>query len=57
VMGLELVKDKRTKELAPKLIRPFIVDCANHGLLVGSVGLYKCHMRCATFGHYEGRGK
>jgi len=40
LMGLEFVKDKKTKEPAPMLIRPLIEDCANHGLLVGSVGMY-----------------
>jgi len=40
LIGLEFVKDKKTKEPAPTLIRPLIEDCANHGLLVGSVGMY-----------------
>ena len=47
IMGLEFVKDKRTKEPAPELIRPLIVDCANHGLLVGSVGAYGNVIRVA----------
>jgi len=47
VMGLELVKDKRTKEPAPELIKPLIVDCANHGLLIGSVGMYGNVIRVA----------
>jgi 4-aminobutyrate aminotransferase/(S)-3-amino-2-methylpropionate transaminase len=47
VMGMEFVKDKKTKEPAPGLIKPLIVDCANHGLLVGSVGLYGNVMRVA----------
>jgi 4-aminobutyrate aminotransferase-like enzyme len=47
VMGLEFVKDKTTKEPAPELIRPLIVDCANHGLLIGSVGVYGNVIRVA----------
>jgi 4-aminobutyrate aminotransferase-like enzyme len=47
VMGLEFVKDKRTKEPAPELIRPLIVACANNGLLVGSVGVYGNVIRVA----------
>jgi len=47
VMGLEFVKDKRTKEPAPELIKPLIVDCANHGLLIGSVGMYGNVIRVA----------
>ena len=47
VMGLEFVKDKRTKEPAPELIRPLIVACANNGLLVGSVGVHGNVIRVA----------
>ncbi len=47
VMGLELVKDKATKEPAPELIKPLINDCANHGLLIGSVGVYGNVVRVA----------
>ena len=47
VMGMEFVKDKKTKEPAPGLIKPLIVDCANHGLLIGSVGMYGNVMRVA----------
>ena len=47
VMGMEFVKDKTTKEPAPELIKPLIVDCANHGLLIGSVGMYGNVMRVA----------
>jgi len=39
VIGLEFVKDKKTKEPAPKLIKPIIEGCANKGLLVGAVGV------------------
>jgi 4-aminobutyrate aminotransferase-like enzyme len=39
VMGLEFVKDKRTKRPAPEIIRPLITACANRGLLIGSVGM------------------
>ena len=47
VMGLEFVKDKKTKEPAPELIRPLIVSCANNGLLVGSVGMHGNVIRVA----------
>jgi 4-aminobutyrate aminotransferase-like enzyme len=47
VMGLEFVKDKKTKEPAPELIKPLIVDCANHGLLIGSVGMFGNVIRVA----------
>jgi 4-aminobutyrate aminotransferase/(S)-3-amino-2-methylpropionate transaminase len=47
VMGIELVKDKRTKEPAPELIRPLIDRCAESGLLVGSVGMYGNVIRVA----------
>jgi 4-aminobutyrate aminotransferase-like enzyme len=47
VMGLELVKDKKTKEPASELIKPLMVDCANHGLLVGPVGMFANVIRVA----------
>jgi 4-aminobutyrate aminotransferase-like enzyme len=47
VMGLEFVKDKKTKEPAPELIRPLIVACAENGLLVGSVGIHGNVIRVA----------
>ncbi len=47
VMGLEFVKDKMTREPAPELIRPVIEGCANHGLLVGAVGMYGNVIRVA----------
>jgi 4-aminobutyrate aminotransferase-like enzyme len=47
VMGIELVKDKRTKKPAPELIRPLIDTCAENGLLVGSVGMYGNVIRVA----------
>ncbi len=47
VMGLELVKDKKTKEPAPELIRPIIDRCAENGLLVGSVGIFGNVIRVA----------
>jgi 4-aminobutyrate aminotransferase/(S)-3-amino-2-methylpropionate transaminase len=46
-MGLEFVKDKRTKEPAPELIKPLIETCANNGLLIGSVGMYGNVIRVA----------
>ncbi|MBN2212422.1 MAG: aspartate aminotransferase family protein [Sedimentisphaerales bacterium] len=47
VMGMEFVKDKATKEPAPELIKPIINNCAENGLLVGSVGLYGNVIRVA----------
>ena len=47
VMGIELVKDKKTKEPAPELIKPLITKCAENGLLVGSVGVYGNVIRVA----------
>lgn len=47
VMGLEFVKDKKTKEPAKELIKPFIDACAENGLLVGSVGTYGNVIRVA----------
>jgi len=47
VMGLEFVKDKRTRAPAPELIRPVIDGCANGGLLVGAVGMYGNVIRVA----------
>ena len=47
VMGLEFVKDKQSKQPAPELIRPVIENCANSGLLVGSVGTYGNVIRVA----------
>ncbi|MFA5263539.1 MAG: aspartate aminotransferase family protein, partial [Opitutaceae bacterium] len=47
IIGLEFVKDKETKAPAPELIRPLIVDCANHGLLIGSVGMHGNVIRVA----------
>jgi 4-aminobutyrate aminotransferase-like enzyme len=47
VLGIEIVKDKRTKEPAPELIRPIIDKCAEGGLLVGSVGMYGNVLRVA----------
>mgnify|MGYP005845679661 CR=1 FL=1 len=47
VMGLELVKDKKTKEPAPELVRQVIDRCAQNGLLVGSVGIFGNVIRVA----------
>ncbi len=47
VMGMEFVKDKRTKDPAPELIKPIIDRCAEGGLLVGSVGMYGNVIRVA----------
>lgn len=47
VMGMEFVQDKVTKEPAPDLIKPLITECAQNGLLVGSVGMYGNVIRVA----------
>ncbi len=47
IIGLEFVKDRTTREPAPDLIKPLIVDAANHGLLIGSVGFYGNVIRVA----------
>jgi 4-aminobutyrate aminotransferase / (S)-3-amino-2-methylpropionate transaminase / 5-aminovalerate transaminase len=47
VMGLEFVKNKKTRAPAPELIQPVIDGCANRGLLVGSVGVYGNVIRVA----------
>lgn len=47
VMGLEFVRDKATREPAPGLIRTVINECANNGLLVGSVGMHGNVIRVA----------
>lgn len=47
VMGMEFVRDKRTKEPAPELIRAVIDGCACKGLLTGGVGLYGNVLRVA----------
>lgn len=47
VMGMEFVKDKRTREPAPELIRQVIENCAENGLLVGAVGMFGNVIRVA----------
>ena len=47
VMGLELVKDKKTKEPAPDLTRELIIRCAQNGLLIGAVGIFGNVIRVA----------
>lgn len=47
VMGIEFVKDKTTKQPAPELIRPIIDQCAQNGILIGSVGMYGNVLRIA----------
>lgn len=47
VMGVELVKDKKTKEPAPALTRKLIDLAAEHGLLIGSVGVFGNVIRVA----------
>jgi 4-aminobutyrate aminotransferase len=47
VMGVELVKDKTTKEPAPELTRKLIDVAAQNGLLIGSVGVFGNVIRVA----------
>ncbi|MBM3187770.1 MAG: aspartate aminotransferase family protein [Chloroflexi bacterium] len=47
VVGLEFVKDKKTKEPAPDMTRRVIDESAQHGVLVGSVGIYGNVIRVA----------
>jgi 4-aminobutyrate aminotransferase-like enzyme len=47
VMGVELVKDKKTKEPAPDLTRKLIDVAAENGLLIGSVGTFGNVIRVA----------
>jgi 4-aminobutyrate aminotransferase/(S)-3-amino-2-methylpropionate transaminase len=47
VMGVELVKDKKTKEPAPELTKKMIDLSAQQGLLVGSVGTFGNVIRVA----------
>ena len=47
VMGVELVKDKATKEPAPDLTRKLIGLAAQNGLLIGSVGVFGNVIRVA----------
>jgi 4-aminobutyrate aminotransferase/(S)-3-amino-2-methylpropionate transaminase len=47
VMGVELVKDKTTKEPAPELAKKLIDLAAQHGLLIGAVGAFGNVIRVA----------
>jgi len=47
VMGVELVKDKQTKEPAPDLTKKLIDVAAQNGLLIGSVGIFSNVIRVA----------
>ena len=47
VMGVELVKDKKTKQPAPDLTRRLIDLAAELGLLIGSVGVFGNVIRVA----------
>jgi 4-aminobutyrate aminotransferase/(S)-3-amino-2-methylpropionate transaminase len=47
VMGVELVKDKKTREPAPDLTRKLIDLAAELGLLIGSVGVFGNVIRVA----------
>ena len=47
VIGLEIVRDKKTKEPAADLTKKLIVKCAERGLLIDSVGLFGNVVRVA----------
>jgi 4-aminobutyrate aminotransferase len=47
VMGVELVKDKQTKEPAPDFTKKLIDIAAENGLLIGSVGIFGNVIRVA----------
>jgi 4-aminobutyrate aminotransferase/(S)-3-amino-2-methylpropionate transaminase len=47
VMGVELVKDKKTKEPAPDLTKKLIDIAAQNGLLIGLVGIFGNVIRVA----------
>lgn len=47
VIGCEIVHDKKTKEPAPDLARRLIMNAAERGLLMGSVGLFGNVIRVA----------
>ncbi|MGN1317561.1 MAG: aspartate aminotransferase family protein [Lachnospirales bacterium] len=40
MIGIEFVKDRNTKEPNPEITRKIIDNCANHGLMVESAGIY-----------------
>jgi 4-aminobutyrate aminotransferase-like enzyme len=40
MQAIELVKDRKTKEVAPKETTQFMEECRDRGLLVGKGGLY-----------------
>ena len=40
MIGLELVKDRETKEPAAGLVKEIIQRCANKGLLIENAGVY-----------------
>lgn len=47
VWGVELVSDKSTKEPGTKMVKELISQCAENGLLIGSVGLFGNVIRIA----------
>ncbi|HBG74908.1 MAG: hypothetical protein A2X25_07595 [Chloroflexi bacterium GWB2_49_20] len=47
VMGMEFVKEKKTKEPAPELVNELILRCAQNGLIIGKVGIYGNVVRVA----------
>jgi 4-aminobutyrate aminotransferase len=47
VIGIEFVKDGKTKEPAPELLKDIILKCVENGLMVGKVGIHGNVMRVA----------
>lgn len=46
MMGIEFVKDKKTKEPATQLVKDIIQYCAYHGLILEAAGTYSNVIRC-----------
>ena len=44
-IGIELVKDRETKEPAPKEVREVLQNCHEHGLIIESTGEFKTVIR------------
>jgi 4-aminobutyrate aminotransferase len=47
VYGIEYVKDRKSKEPAPDLVREIVLKCVENGLMVGKLGIHGNVMRVA----------
>lgn len=47
VYGIEFVKDQKTKEPAPELVKKIVIKCVENGLMAGKLGMYGNVMRVA----------